>query len=599
MRVLLVALLGVGLAAFTYFYLERLGRRGAVPFAFRALAWTALGLLIVNPTYPAPGPHRRPLVLLDGSLSLTAAGGRWREARDSAARWGELRLFGDERTGQDTAPNRGRSLLAPALIAASAADRPVIVVTDGEIEDARDLPPDLLARTGVRLFPRARVADVAITRVSGPARLTSGDTLRLEVELEAAGGPPPDSVVVAVEAGQTRLGRRTVRFGGASAARIDLVASSSTLAPGDHLLAVRLVDHSDAEPRTDLRLHLLTVVPTPGVVLLAGPADWDSRFLYRTLKDVAQLPVRGYARLDGDRWRSLQNLTTVSLEQVRQAARRADLLILKGGVGALAEGSRARGILAWPSGETGEAPVPGDWYLSAGGASPLAGAFAGLPLDSFPPAIQLTQLRPPDGAWVALLAQEGRRGTQWPAVIGRSDGKLRRVTVLADGLWRWAFRAGSSEQSYRAWVAMTTSWLLGGADTAQGVARPLRAVVADGRPIVFEWIAPGPPKPVPIRWSDTTERTPDTLRFDGAGRAAAWLPPGEYRYRLGGGGAGTVAVERYSEEYLPRPVSLAARDARPIGAGARRSARDWLWLFGLCVLALAGEWGARRRAGLK
>ena len=92
---------------------------------------------------------------------------------------------------------------------------------------------------------------------------------------------------------------------------------------------------------------------------------------------------------------------------------------------------------------------------------------------------------------------------------------------------------------------------------------------------------------------------PDTLRFDGAGRAQAWLAPGEYRYRLQGGGSGTAAVERYSDELLPRPVSLVAREARVSRPAGRTAARDWLWLFGLCVLALAGEWYARRRLGLR
>jgi len=29
------------------------------------------------------------------------------------------------------------------------------------------------------------------------------------------------------------------------------------------------------------------------------------------------------------------------------------------------------------------------------------------------------------------------------------------------------------------------------------------------------------------------------------------------------------------------------------------TARDWLWLFGLCILAFSGEWLARRRLGLR
>ena len=54
---------------------------------------------------PVAGATRRPLVLLDASLSLTAPGGRWLEARDSAARWGEVRRFGDERGSRRHAPD--------------------------------------------------------------------------------------------------------------------------------------------------------------------------------------------------------------------------------------------------------------------------------------------------------------------------------------------------------------------------------------------------------------------------------------------------------------------------------------------------------------
>jgi hypothetical protein len=184
-------------------------------------------------------------------------------------------------------------------------------------------------------------------------------------------------------------------------------------------------------------------------------------------------------------------------------------------------------------------------------------------------------------------------------VLGRDEGKVRRVTVLADGLWRWAFRGGSSEQAYRAWVAATASWLLAGADTAQGVARPARAVVPSGRPVQFEWIGTGAPRATAVQWSGSGAPGADTLRFDGAGRATAWLPVGEYRYRLSGGGQGTVAVEAYSDELLPRAVTLGAREAQLTAGSARRSARDWLWLFGLCVVGLAGEWVSRRRLGLR
>ena len=598
MRIVLVGLLAAALATFTYLYLERTGRRGSTALVCRAIAWGALGLLLLNVSCPVRATSLRPLVLLDASLSMGAAGGRWDEARDSASRWGEVRRFGDERVAGDTAPSRGRSLLAPALVAASASDRAVVVITDGEIEDAADIPADILARTGVRLFPRRATPDLAIVRVSGPDRVTAGDSVGLDIELEGSGGPAPDTVSVEVRDGTKRLAIRRVRLAG-SAGRTRILIPGGALGAGDHLLDVSLAGWKDAEPRTNSRLHLVSVAPTPGVVLLAGPADWDSRFLYRTLRDVAQLPVQGYARLDADRWRSMTDLRVVPADRVHRAARRADLLILKGSADPLAEGTTARGILSWPAPRAGEASIPGDWYLTADGGSPLAGAFLGQPVDSFPPAIQLTPLETAPGDWVALSARLGRRGAARPVVFGRVEGRTRRVIVAADGLWRWAFRGGSSEESYRSWVAAAASWLLGGADSVRGVARPARAVVPNGRPLVFEWMGSGSPEPTTAIWSGDGSPPADTLRFDGSGRALVWLPPGSYRYRLAGGGAGTVAVERYSDELRPRPATLGARESRPPALAGRLGARDWPWLFALCVIALAGEWLARRRLGLR
>jgi hypothetical protein len=599
MRAFLVIAGAVALAALTYLWLERLGRRGLVPLACRALAWSALGLLLINLGCPARDPPGRPLILLDGSLSMGAAGGRWAEARGTAARLGEVREFGDEgTTAPDSAPTRGRSRLGPALTAAAAAGRPVVVVTDGEVDDAGQVPADLLARTGVLLFERKSTPDVAITEVLGPARVATGDSVVVAVEIRALAGAVTESVTVTLEDGDRRLVSRVARLGPSRSARIRLRTSASGLSPGEHILRVR-IDPGDADPRTDVRLHPVTVLPTPGIVLVAAPADWDSRFLYRALKDVADLPVRGFARL-GDRWRSLRDLSVASDEQVRQAVRRADLLILKGAPAAGAEGARARGIWRWPSGEAEDgAAVQGDWYVQAGTGSPLDAAFAGAPLDSFPPSIQLVTRRAGEGEWVALAARNGRRGPEWPAVVGREAGRVREVSVLADGLWRWAFRGAAAEQTYRAWVAATVSWLLAGADSAQGVARPFRPVVQQGLPLVFEWIGGGAPQPTPVRWSGAPAGTADTLRFDGAGRAEVRLPPGTYRYRLEPSGSGTVAVEVYSDEFLPRAATLGSRTASAGGTRSQRSSRDLPWLFLAALLGLTGEWVARRRMGLR
>ena len=596
---ILIVLLGFGLAAFTYLALERIGRRVWIPLLLRGAAWSALGLLLLNLSCPVRGRSLRPLVLLDASLSLSAPGGQWAAARDSALRWGEVRPFGDERVTQDSLPTRGRSLLAPALIAASASDRPIVVVSDGEIEDVREVPPDILARSGVRLFPRAGRPDLVISRVDGPRRITAGDSIPLDVQVQSYGGPSRDTISVQVFAGDRRLARKTLRLTGPRAGRARLLVSSASLAAGAHLLRVALPQGQDEEPRTDTRLLLVVVAPTPGAVLLAGPADWDSRFLFRAIRDVSQLPVRGYVRVEGNRWRSMSDLRLVPADQVRRAARQADLLMLKGDVGPMAEGTRARGVWYWPSGERGESPLSGDWYLSAASGSPVSGAFLAQPVDSFPPAVQLTIREPPAGSWVALQAQLGRRGPQRPAMWGSQNGRVRQVTVAVDGLWRWAFRGGSSEQAYRSWVGATASWLLGGVDSSEGKARPLQPVVANGRPLMFQWSGPGQAVPLEVRWSTADREWTDTLRFDGNGRAVSWLAPGAYRYHLDQGGDGLVAVEEYSDELIPRPVTLAEHPARRVLPLARSSARDWLWLFGICVLALSGEWFARRRLGLR
>ncbi|MDQ2669227.1 MAG: hypothetical protein M3Y31_01205, partial [Gemmatimonadota bacterium] len=123
---LLVIAAGLALAALTYLGLERLGRRAWLPLACRAVAWSALGLLVVNLSCPTRGTPAEPLVLLDRSLSMGAAGGQWDGARRIADSLGEVRLFGDDGERDDTTAMAGRTLLAPALTAAAVSARPVV-----------------------------------------------------------------------------------------------------------------------------------------------------------------------------------------------------------------------------------------------------------------------------------------------------------------------------------------------------------------------------------------------------------------------------------------------------------------------------------------
>jgi hypothetical protein len=168
-----------------------------------------------------------------------------------------------------------------------------------------------------------------------------------------------------------------------------------------------------------------------------------------------------------------------------------------------------------------------------------------------------------------------------------------------DGLWRWTFRGGSSEQGYRALVSATVSWLLGGADSVVGRARLVREVVQRGRPVAFQWNGGGTPVPVPLELTGAAGIRQDTLVFDGAGRAELLLPPGTWRYRMTGGGQGTVAVEEYSDEWIPSPPTLESSLATGTADLGRVPVRGWLWLFGMAVVAFAGEWYSRRRLGLR
>ena len=152
--------------------------------------------------------------------------------------------------------------------------------------------------------------------------MTAGDSIPLELDVRALAGVKAESLRVEVLAGNDTVAARQVRLTTGGGAPVRLSVPSAAIGPGTHALRVALLGADDDEPRTDTRIHIVTVARTPGVVLLAAPGDWDSRFLYRTLREVAQLPVRGFVRLEGERWRSMENLLPVGLDRVLHAGGR-------------------------------------------------------------------------------------------------------------------------------------------------------------------------------------------------------------------------------------------------------------------------------------
>ncbi len=592
----LVVLLAAIAALASYRVLEEWTGRNWIPAGCRAAGWGAVALLLVNASCPVVLPSTRPAVLLDASLSMQAAGGRWSEALALARAAGDVRFVGV--APGDTTASGGRSRIGAAITGARSAGRPVIVVTDGEVEDGEDIPPAVLAGATVRLLPRRDVADVAITRIEAATRLTASDSLTIDVEAQSFGRPGARSLDLEAREGDRVWLRGPVELDAAGRGHSVLRGPLPRVAAGTHVLTIALAGAHDSEPRDDARLLVVSIVPTPGVVLLASPPSWESRFLFEALRDVAALPVRGYLETESGHWRRAGDLHAVPVVEVTDAARRADLVVALGDPVAVARRIRARGVWSWPAGPT-RTGAAGDWYVSVGAGTPIGGAFTGLSVDSFPPATTLVELAPTPRDWIGFTVQAGRRGAVRPAMLGRDSAGQRRVVTGIDGLWRWAFRGGSSEQGYRGLVAATVSWLLGGADSAAGRARLLREVVQRGRPAVFEWSGPGPATPIAVEFSGSGQLRRDTLGFDGAGRAEVLLPPGIWRYRLSGGGEGTLAVESYSDEWLPASRTLAAREASAQVAPGRKPVRDWLWLFGIAAIGFAGEWFARRRLGLR
>ncbi len=554
----------------------------------RALGLLALLLLLLDPGFVTSTLRRRAMVLLDNSVSMHATGGRAAEAAALGATLGDTSTFGELARGEPG----GRTALTDAMGGAVASGRAVVVVSDGEIADRAAIPPALLARATVRLVPRPTGPDQALVDVQGPTRIAMGDSLWLEVAgLRTAGAP--DSATIELREGHTVLARAVLRFGKVDRARVRLGAMLPSSMRGEHWLEIARVGAPDAEPLDDVRWWLLTVTPTPGIVVIATSPDWDSRALYRALREVASAPVRGFVQIEPGQWRRMDDLRKVSAVDVTAAARGADLLAVRGDPQPWRRAGRAR--LLWPP-----ADQPGDWYLGPANISPVAGAFVGVEPDSLPAAVAVHRAESDTlGAWIGAVARQAKRGRAVPVITGRDGVGGRTVTIGADGLYRWAFRGGASDQVWRSLIAAVTSWLLASPDTDGARARPLVPVTQRGRAVRFRWTGQGVAAPMAIAFSDGAVTSTDTLRFDGNGEAAVALRPGKYHYTLAGGGQGMVGVEPFADEIVPSPVTLREQAATASPVVPRRSLRELLPLFFLALAGFGSEWMLRRRLGLR
>ena len=599
------------------------GRLSAGLLLLRATGVAALALLLWNPVTTRSEPGGPPLVLLDASLSMAGQGGPWRAALDTAralAADGVIWRFGRAvRAFDPLPPADGASRLGPALTAAAARVGPVIVVTDGAIADLPDVPPDLVRRARLVVLPRPSFFDAFVASVEGPRRVAANDTVRLRVSYGIAGmrdagsgmrdarGGMRDGLLAVTSEGRRLTSRRvTLPDSGILSAELTLPASRIPH-PGWSTLEVRLEDVGDKEPRDDARLFVVEVSPAPAIVMLAAPPDWDTRFLSRTLAEVARVPVKTFVATEPGRWRDAATLAPVSPADLARSTAAARLVVAAGDPTLLPTPGLRRAappsLLSWPT----VGGVPGDWYVEPPPPSPVAAALAGIPWDSVPPATAATGVAPgrDTSGEVALSARLARRGAPRPIVrLGVRDG-VRQATLSATGLYRWVFRGGAGAEAYRALVAALADWLLGGGEGRGERFVPVTYEVPNGIPVVWRWVGrgvTGSPSDVVLRLAGDAGVRVDTLRFDAAGQAALLLPPGVYRYASedggGGGERGLVAVETYSDEWRPAQAVLRAHEGAPAGRLVGIGLRDRWWLYVVAIATFAAEWAWRRRQGL-
>jgi hypothetical protein len=580
------------------------GRLMAGPALLRAVGLGALLVLILNPTRSRPAAgSTSPLVLLDASLSMAGTNGAWRAALDTARRaaaGGPIWRFGDRLTAFDTMPpGDGASRLAPALAAAAARGGPVIVVTDGAIDDAATLAPDLRRRPRLIVLSRPPFFDTFVAAVDAPRRVSARDTLRLRVTYGSAGvrsdGDSPRRGTLTVSSGGRRLETRDVPLPDSGSLTSQIFLPAARLPAGWSAIDVRIAASGDAEPRDDERRVAVQVSAQPTAVILAAPPGWEARFFARALAEVARVPVQLFDETEPGRWRDGATLSSVSADGVRRAVAGARVVALIGEPRRLGSFGMRPGVIVWPLGE-GRA---GDWYVDAPPASPLAGGLAGITWDSLPPATALADM-PADSAGVVLLtARLARRGGPRPLAVLHDSTDGRRITIAGSGLWRWGFRGGPSAEAYRSLVAALANWLLGSAAPGADRVEPVAAEVANGLPLVWRWRARAAPRTLPIVLDGARGVRTDTLRFDALGQAELRVPPDAYRWRLPDGPEqGLVIVEEYSDEWRPAAPTLAAQTGASSARLVETSARDRWWWYWVAVAAFAGEWAWRRRRGL-
>ncbi|HLB09805.1 MAG TPA: hypothetical protein VK617_09730, partial [Gemmatimonadaceae bacterium] len=340
--------------------------------ALRALAWLlTLALLLDAPA----GPRRAvpPIAALDVSASWLRGGDSalWRRAVSAArSASSDVLLWGDSaRPGAASAMPRDAATRAlPLAERALAVGRPLVLITDGELDDPSTLA-SLPAGSRVEVLPHAPAVDAAVVALDAPRAVVAGDTMEVRVT---------------VRAGELAVSRATLSLVAGS----DVIAKMpiDSLAPGRERtltmrgridgavrsvpLATVVTAAGDVERRNDTLATAVQVAPAAGAVLASTSPDFDARFLIPVLRGSVSLPTRAYYRVAPGTWRQDGTLAAVSEQTVRAALAEAPLAILHGDTalfGAPRSITKGSLLLYAPSSDT-----LGEWYPAAAPTSPIS-----------------------------------------------------------------------------------------------------------------------------------------------------------------------------------------------------------------------------------
>lgn len=594
-----IGAVGAGaVAVWAYLVRERLGPTGAGLAILRTLSFAVLIALLANLALSGRAGTAPTTVLLDASLSMQAADLPWPAVLDSAralaGRDGLVLRFGREVAPFDSGrPAAGASRLGEALRVAAARGGPVVVLTDGALDDWETLPEALRRRAELVVLARDSAPGLAVIEVVTRDRILTGDSVTLTLEVTTWGGLPDTVGVLLVRSGGRDLLRRRVPVPRqAGQGRRAVTLPPGTLPPGVHVLEVSLTADGDAVGHDNLRQRVVEITALPTAVLVADPVDWEARFLVRELVDLVPGGLEAFGHLGGGRWVDLRTQRPAPAERATRLGRSAAVVVTRGAAVA------GRRTWRWLGGEGG---LGGDWYVTADlAASALVPRLAGVAWDSLPPVRGVRPMELP-GYDAVLSARLGRRGVQRVVLAARDSAGRRDLVTTAEGLWRWAFRGGADREAYRALLAAGVEWLL--RDVADGRTATIvaAATVTRDQPVPVRWMAGEiPADSVTLSFAGPDSTLARRIAFGADGVASVDLPVGVYRWRTEGtpDAAGVTVVEAFSPEFVPRAPAVASAPAPAPSGGVRVALRELWWVFGIAAFALVAEWAWRLRRGL-